>query len=162
LAADEAGEIAAHGLGYREIARYATQIERYFQNFGRTNVHVMTYDDFRGDTRKAYEDTLRFLDVSQDSRSDFPVVHANYRVRSGKVMGLVQQPPRLMRAAIRSIIPRRLRSLAGNALRQLNITHEARLPMSPQLKRRLQKEFHSEVEQLGRLLGRDLSAWVET
>ena len=46
-------------------------------------------------------------------------------------------------------------------LLQMNSEPRARSPMDPQLRRQLLDEFEPEIERLGRLIGRDLSPWLE-
>jgi len=43
----------------------------------------------------------------------------------------------------------------------MNSEARPRPPMDPQLRRQLIEEFTPEIERLGRLIDRDLSAWVE-
>ena len=60
-------------LFYRDIGRYAEQVQRYFDVFGRENVHVIVYDDFQDDTASVYRETLRFLGVDQEFQPCFEV-----------------------------------------------------------------------------------------
>jgi hypothetical protein len=78
---------------YRPIARFAAQVERYFQVFGRDRVHVILHDDFQADAGEVYRDTLRFLGVSEDFKPEFPLVNARKRVHSRAVANLLRQPP---------------------------------------------------------------------
>src|SRR3990172_12275584 len=47
-------------LFYRETVQYTEQVERYFNIFGRENVHIIIYDDFRNNTANVYRESLRF------------------------------------------------------------------------------------------------------
>src|SRR5262249_8884405 len=49
------------GLGYRDVARYEPQVRRFLDLFGRDNVRVILFDDFRSQTGAVYRDTLQFL-----------------------------------------------------------------------------------------------------
>src|SRR5262249_1864821 len=51
------------GLIYRQTARYAEQVRRFFDMFGRERVHVVLYDDFASNPREVYQRTLDFLEV---------------------------------------------------------------------------------------------------
>jgi hypothetical protein len=46
-------------------------------------------------------------------------------------------------------------------LLEANSEAKPRAPMDPALRRQLIDEFTPEVERLGRLIGRDLSAWLD-
>ena len=45
---------------------------------------------------------------------------------------------------------------------EMNSEAKPRPPMDPVLRRQLIEEFTPEIERLGRLIDRDLSAWLET
>jgi hypothetical protein len=48
-----------------------------------------------------------------------------------------------------------------NAIEQFNVKQAARPPMSLELRSRLKREFLADVEELSRLLGRDLTCWCQ-
>jgi hypothetical protein len=64
------------GLQYRSIPRYAEQLERYFDVFGRERVHVILFDDFRSDARDAYRRTLEFLGADPEFEPAFEAKNA--------------------------------------------------------------------------------------
>ena len=75
---------AAHcltGLQYRRMARFSAQVKRYFDQFGRDNVKVIIFDDFRADTAAVYCETLDFLGIDSGFRTSFDVVNPNKEVR---------------------------------------------------------------------------------
>ena len=74
------------------------------------------------------------------------------------VQDFLRHPPRHVRR-FSQFIPRGLRSALVGCLHKLNVVYEPRPPMEQELRRRLQKEYEPEVEELSRLLDRDLSAW---
>ena len=54
--------IFVEGL-YRETVKYTEQVRRYLHIFGRENVCIVIYDDFKNEPAKVYGETLRFLGV---------------------------------------------------------------------------------------------------
>ena len=148
------------GLFYSETVRYAEQIERYFRRFGRENVHVILYDDFRADLPGTYRKLLRFLGVSEDFTPEFAVVNPNKRARSALLRNFVQEPPESIKRLSRVFFPRSLRQRVMKGLDRANVRYEARAPLDPELKRELERRFAPEVEKLEKLLGRDLP-WTE-
>ena len=64
-------------LLYRQAARFAEQVLRYLDVFGRDRVHIILFDDFKSDTAAVYRDTLRFLGVDTGFQPDFEVHNAN-------------------------------------------------------------------------------------
>jgi hypothetical protein len=105
-----------------------------------------------------YRRLLGFLEVDPGFVPDFTPANENKRVRNRWLQRLIWDPP-----LVRPLIPVIRRFPAAHALRgrllALNSRREARSPMDPALRARLQAEFRPEVERLGRLIGRDLSGW---
>ena len=145
-------------LRYRDAARFSQQVGRYFKVFGRENVHIIIHDDFRLNPANVYKQLLDFLQVSSGSEIDCAVINANRRARSMAVQEFLRHPPKHVRG-FSQFIPRRMRSALVGCLHKLNVVYEPRPPMDQELRRRLQREYEADVEELSRLLDRDLSAW---
>lgn len=146
-------------LLHREVVKFTEQGKRYFDMFGRDKVQVIIYDDLRKDTGKVYQETLGFLNVNDSFRPDFKVINPNKRVRTRTLQHLLKTPPSLVRIAGKLLLPQSCRNLLLNGLKKLNTQFVPRQPMSPELRRRLQKEFTPEIKNLSELLGRDLTHW---
>jgi hypothetical protein len=89
------------------------------------------------------------------------VRNPNKRVRFAGLQRLIYQPP----GPLIHVVPwlRRfpiVHRLRGAALR-LNSSTTRRPPMDPGLRQRLLEEMAPEVRELGTLIGRDLSPWLE-
>jgi hypothetical protein len=170
LAADGQDETGAgplkhrpRGMRYREIVRFAPQVARYFETFGRENVHVIIYEDFKGDTAKTYRETLSFLGLRTGFEPRFTRVNPNRRIRSMRLHRMVLAPPTAVRAISHAIMPQRIRRLVVDCVLRLNWSLEPRPPLvettSQQLVVKLKREIEPDVDTLGRLLNRDLSGW---
>lgn len=150
------------GLLYSEVAKYAEQLQRYFTVFGRDRVHVILYDDFINDTAASYRETLRFLQVPDDfTLPRFDVVNPNKRVRSESVRHLLARPPQLARRVIRAAVPKSVRRGLYEQAKRLNVTTSERPALADETRRYINGMFREEVEQLGELLGRDLTHWAD-
>lgn len=147
---------------YRRMVRYTDQVKRYFDAFGREQVHVIIYDDLQADTTKVYRETLEFLQVDTNFQPDFRVVNANSRIRSAYVRDFIKNPPRwysATRNSLRKFISPTLRRKVNVWIKEANSIYESRPPLNPELRSQLQQEYQAEVEQLSQLLGRDLTYW---
>ena len=149
-----------HGLYYREIVRYADHVERYFGVFGRDRVRVIVFDDWVQDTRRAYEETLDFLELPPFAPDDLGVVNPSKRIRSARLHDLVAEPPRPLRRVLEAGVPGRVRDAVRYWLLTLNTRTGPRDPIDPELGQRLRVEVAPDIERLARLLGRDLSMWT--
>jgi Sulfotransferase domain len=146
-------------VGYREFTQFPEQVERYFDLFGRKNVHTIIYDDLKKSSAAVYESTLRFLGVKLGFAPAFTVMGANRYVRNLPLQRILVRPPRAVHVIGRTLVPRGLRVQIRARLLNLNTVVRARPPLDPELRRRLQREFEAKVERLSKLLGRDLSGW---
>lgn len=148
-------------LFYRETAKYTDQVKRYFDVFGRENVHVIIFDDFKNNTAEAYRKTLEFLGVDESFEPTFKVINANKMARSAWLKDFLQSPATLVRVVGKRLIPKPLRRPLINLLNDWNKKYVSRPPMNPDLRVQLIEEFCPEVEKLGMLLGKDLSRWCK-
>ena len=156
----------AQGLVYRDTARYTEQVRRYFDVFGREQVHVILYDDLAADFRATYRRTLDFLGVdSTHIETGFEMINGNQCVRNSVLRSFLNDPlvrstavamgrrlPRMVFAALRDLERR---------LWKLNSRPARRPPLAPEVRAELKREFAPEVQRLGALLGRDLSHWSQ-
>lgn len=147
-------------LFYRDAVQFATQLERYFDVFGRDRVKVVIYDDFITDTGAAYRDVLQFLGVDDSFAPAFVRVNESKVPRNRGLQALIVRPP----APFDRLVPMFRRFEVAHRLRSAILTANGRTERRPQmdgaLRARLTEEFRPEVERLGRLVGRDLSAWT--
>ena len=157
----DAKRTGRESLGYRQFADFTNQVQNYFDQFGREQVHTIIFEDLKDDPAGVYRDTLRFLGVGPNPAPGPAVANANLQVRSARLQRILLHCPQALRGISRALLPKGLRTRISRPLLSSNVVAKPRLPMDPELRRRLQKEFAPDVRQLGKLLGRDLSAWVE-
>ena len=152
--------INVENLFYRHSVRFAEQLERYFEVFGRDRVHVMLHDDLVRDGAGVIGGYLEFLGVDASLAAPPPTANENRRVRSPRLQRFIFMPRVLMPLAP---LLRRFPYVRALRTRLLNMNSEARprAPMDSALRRRLLDEQAPEIEKLGRLIGRDLSPWLE-
>lgn len=149
------------GLYYLETAKYYEQVRRYIDIFGPDNVHIVIFDQFKCNTAKVYKETLHFLDVSVEFQPNFQVVNPNKRLRNRGLHNFLHKPPQFVRLVGKTLLPHFARQILWKILYHLNVQYSPRPSMDLKLRRHLQAQFASDVEQLGKLIDRDLSNWSE-
>jgi len=154
------GPINVENLFYRHSVRFAEQLERYFDVFGRDRVHVMLYDDLRRDGEEVVRGALEFLGVDPSLAAAPPKANESRRVRSPLVQRLIFAPKLLLPLAP---FLRRFPLVRSLRTRLLDINSQAkpRPPLDPDLRRRLTEEMTPQIIRLGTLIERDLSGWLE-
>jgi len=151
--------IRPEALFYRHSVRFAEQLQRYFDVFGRDGVHVIVFDDFVADTPGVYRSTLEFIGVDPSFQVDLSVYNPNRTARSGVLSRIVFAPPRPLRGAVGTLRRVPLAHRIRDALVSANSRETKRPSMDPDLRSRLTAEFRPQVAELGELIGRDLSGW---
>jgi hypothetical protein len=153
----------AKSLLYRETAKYADQVQRFMDNFGRDKIQVIIFDDFIKDTLRIYQETCRFLDIDASFEPQIEVVNPNTTSRSKLVRNLLLFHTLTLQKAIKSL-PAPVEEAAkrvGKTVLNFNTKTQPRPSMSLELRHRLQAEFAPDVEKLSKLLNRDLtSLWT--
>ncbi len=150
-------DIMPSALYYRETPKFTQQVKRYFDVFGRENVHVIIYDDMKGDSLGVYRRVLEFLEVDPDFVPEMKIINANKYMRNERVQDFLIAPPNWLMQVGKKVLP--VARPVYWKLRNLNSRYQSRPQLEPSLRAELQAEFLPEVEQLSELLGRDLTHW---
>jgi hypothetical protein len=154
----------AQGLVYHQAARFAEQLQRYFDVFGRERVQVVLHEDLASDPAAVYRELLEFLEVDPAHKlTEFPRVNPSKTVRSRTLRAVLNDSA--VRWALLAIQP----ALSGRVfnafhriertLTRCNSCSQERPPLDPELRSRLQHDFAPQVERLSDLIGRDLTQW---
>lgn len=150
----------AFGLFYRDLARYAAQVERYLETFGPDQVHVVLHDDLVADPAGTYRGVLWFLGVDEEHRPAFPVVNASKQVRSRSLLRMLRTTsPRVRRLGRTLVRGAEARARLRHRLARFNTVERARSPLPSALRAALCEEFEPETRRLEALLGVDLAGW---
>jgi hypothetical protein len=156
-------------LIYSDHVRYVEQLQRYHAVFPPEQVLVIIYDDFRSDNAATVRKVLRFLDVDDryaltaDSTNSMAVsANPTVRARSQRLNEFVHAvsvgrgPVSVaVKAVLKRLTPRRLRSKALSSLQQRVVFADPKAP-DEQLTLDLRRRFKGEVVALSEYLGRDL------
>jgi hypothetical protein len=154
------------GAVYRESARYADGLERWFEALGRERVHVVVFDDFARDTAGEFRRVLEFLGVDPDYQpATFDTRNSSHRQRLW-VRRIVDSRMGnwLTHDALGRVLGTNSRARLALRFRQSRLNRRAapRSPLAPAVRDRLATELRPEVERLSTLLGRDLvGPWLD-
>jgi hypothetical protein len=123
---------------------YATQLQPFYECFGRERVLVHLYDDLRTDASAVVRDTLDFIGVDGSGAAASVARHNEMPV---------PRFPAMQRALAR-------RGRAGRVMARwaaANLTR--RLTLDPALRAELTAQLGDDISRLETLIDRDLSAW---
>lgn len=148
------------GLFYRDLVSFADQVERYFDVFGREEVHVIFYDDLSTDLPGTYQKLCAFLGIDGSFQPVFETVNSNKVIRFGWLRDILKQKPPALSAVGRLLLPSAaLRQSFRNAATRINMVNQPRTPIAPEIRTQLATELTPSIEKLEQLLGHDLGRW---
>jgi hypothetical protein len=161
-------------LDYWEAGKLGKHLEHFFSLVDRERCMVTLFDDFTADPGREYRRVLDFLDLVDDGRTDFERHAESKDSRIAWIHRLMKRPPR---AALWLFDREDLEVIEagtgkpGPLLEKVmeirtRIIHWNRIPASsPQVSERVRDEMRSMYREdnalLSRLLGRDLSHWID-
>lgn len=147
---------------YRELGEFSPHVKRFFDLFGRRNVHVIIFDEFKADTARVYREACEFLGVRPDFQPTLQAVNSNRRARNQSLatyLTSLRNPQHHVFYGARHLLPQTWRRSIANKLRSFNIKTETRPEMSQALKKQLSAKFAPDLECLSGMLGLDLTHW---
>ncbi len=149
-----------HGLQYEAAFDFAPQVRRYFERFGRDRVRVLIFEEFVASADEQMRDLLAFLGVDPDKGRDLGKHNAAEPVRNLSLRRFLKDRPRLRRAMGK--LPTPVRGRMGDVLGGISGGKLERAPLLDSLRAELEERARPGVQELGELLGRDLSRWWAT
>lgn len=145
---------------YRDLTHYFSQIKRYYDVFGRENVKVLIYDDLKLNSKLIIEDVLKFLGLQSISEIDTQIVNPNKTYKIDYFRKMIMLPSGFLKTVVRIIFPsQKLRIFIAQFVMKQNTKVASRTPLSESLIHSLQNEYKTEIQNIEKLIERDLSFW---
>lgn len=91
---------------------YYDQVKRYIDIFGRENILIIKFDDFKNDTLTVYKQLVDFLGIDSSYIPTFTVENAN-KVNKSKFLNSLIVHPSYLRDTVKKIIPSSLVTMIG-------------------------------------------------
>ena len=140
---------------YRELGLYSQHLQAYLDVFPREQIWIGIHDDLRKDPAGFLKSLFRFLEVDPEFPVDFAARLNVSGVARSKTLHRVMKN-KTVKAVARGLMPQRL----GRRLRSFLTTRNLqRAPQPDELMSELRAFYRPEIENLEKLLARDLSAW---
>jgi hypothetical protein len=141
---------------FLEYGHYYEQLQRYLNEFPRSQIHISFYDDLERMPAQLLADLFAFLGVDPDFAADISQRHNAPRIPkfAGAVYFLKKWR---VWPYLRNLAPASLRP----TLRSLMLRSRASLAMHPADRAFLTDYYREEIGKLAMLLDRDLSSWLD-
>jgi len=144
-------------LYYSERVKYSEQIRRYYNTFDKAQVKIIVYDDFKKDNAEVYKDVLRFVGIQEDFAPEFKIVNPSATVRF-KTLKVIREAEHYLkiRTIAKLVIPKKVFPLLKRLYDNTLLNFQAPPSLDPSVRTRLMGKYKKEVEEVSRLLNRDL------
>ncbi len=143
-------------LRYGDICKLGVQIERLYKIVPKEKIKIIVLDDIYKNPLKVYKETLSFLKLPYDGRSNFKALNTA-KVKKSRLFALF----------IRALgdIKYQLKIQKGlgllNKINRLNLKSLERKKLDRLTENKLKQYFKEDVLLLSRLIDRDLSHWCK-
>jgi hypothetical protein len=144
---------------YRRRGFYFQQLSSYYECFPGSRIRVFLYEDFVANPLKLIRDICDFLGVESDFVPDMSFRPNTSRMPRSRFLNKILITPHPVKTALEKILSRNFRDRVRRRLLELNSTRAA--PLDENLRRRLIADYRDDILQLQKLIGRDLTHWIE-
>jgi len=147
-------------LQYRQVGLYYQQVKRYLDVFGKAQVHCIFLSDLKYEVEKNFRKVLQFLQLDDRTSIDYSIQNKHKVAKSKALTHLLRNRSKRKMQLVKFLIPNRTwRHQIQKKLWKWNAKTVNQLELSPVLRTKLNTWFLPDIEQLERLLCRDLSSW---
>jgi len=161
-------------LRYDQAARFGTHLDRLIAVVGEERCSIVVFDDLASDALSEYRKLMRFIDLDAVPITDLHPRRGSKAVRSRWLQRMLKRPPKAVssyfagehfRKRVRCLDSKEKLAPTGVLSIRKKLLSWNRVSVSPArmpaaLENQLCQELRGEVDQLGRILGRDLSHWL--
>ena len=145
---------------YKQKGFYYAQVKRYLDTFGRDLFRVWLYEDLRTQPLDVLRDVLEFLEVDDTFVPDMSIEHNTSALPRNKTLyraakKLIARNPALKLAILERFLPAGPRRYVK---RRIFVQPP---PFPAEIRDRLLDTYTEDILKLQKLIGRDLSPWLE-
>ena len=138
---------------YRSLGHYATQLERYFKVFDRSQILILLNDDLRKDLGTQYARLLHFLEVDASFKPGPKREYGTGGQPKNTWLYRLATSPSSAKDWFKRVVPRQYQASIMNRL----VLSKPELEI--ELRQQLARSYHDDITRLEELIGRDLSGW---
>jgi len=154
---DKKKQIKGWGVShlYLEVGNYYEQVKRYYDNFPAENIKVILFDDFKKDATGVMKDLFAFLRVDANFEIDMTQRYNEAGMpRFGKLNYWLTQ------IGVYGLVKRIFSPVFKEKVKSLIYTKDNIPKIKDAEKSHLQDYYRNDIEQLSRLINKDLSNWL--
>ena len=145
---------------YQQKGFYYPQIKRYFELFGKNQIKIYLYEDFKANSKNVVQDIFRFLGVNDTFVPDTSQKHNVSGTPRSKALHRFLKQSNPLRGFMHSLVPAQFRQRVKTSLINLNLQNKSQ-PLSPEVRKEFIEVYREDILKLQELIDRDLSQWLK-
>jgi hypothetical protein len=139
---------------YIELGQYFGQVKRYIEKFGKENVTIIFYYDFKNHVAKEVQKVYEFLGVDSKYRAEVEIKHNTYSIPKNNWIRLIYSFVNFRKILNIILSKKNARKIKENLFRK-----SKKPKLSDVLRAQLINLYANDIKQLEELLSVDLSQW---
>jgi len=152
--------------GFRANNLYYNPVKNYLDAFGRKNVKILIFEEWKKDTLHTLEDICCFLGIERFPFKNTNVIHNPSGIPkdnfSVNLFGKLVHTQNICKTLYKKIIPIGRRKIIREFLQKHLVANNLqKIPMKEETKQYLKEYYREDMAKLEELLGRNLSIWYD-
>lgn len=147
-------------LYYLQCCSIGTQLQKLYRLYPKENILCLFQDELRSDMRSQYLKIMKFLNIPDDGRTDFPIINEAVQRKDNFISKLLMANSpfkRRMKQMIRYAFPNLPMGFAAKFAGKIEERPQHNL--SKEFLNELETAFEPEISLVEKLTGADLSHW---
>jgi hypothetical protein len=144
----------------KRIGFYYAHLKRYYDLFEHDRIRVYLHEDLKADPVGVARDVVRFLGVNDAFTPDISLRYNVSGVPRSAALQAFLSRPNPAKSLLKRFLSEDLRRRVAVSLENRNIAGPPP-PLDPNVRKELQDLYREDILNLEKLIGRDLSRWLE-
>ena len=145
------------GLNFQQyflLGNYSSQIKRYLDVFGKENIHIVWYSDFKKNSEKEVKEVFNFIGVNSSFKIDFETIHNSFTMPKNNFIRKIYSA-----VWLRKILTLMFPSKLIKSVRSLFIREGNKPKLQEGLRKKIQLYYQNEIKELEQVLSVNLDRW---
>ncbi|MGF1491796.1 MAG: sulfotransferase [Microcoleaceae cyanobacterium] len=142
---------------YKQQGYYYNQIKRFQDVFGKDQMRIYLFDDFKKNTLAVVQDMYAYLGVDPDFRPKVEQRHNEHFFSKNQILQSWIEDSSFAKSFVKTVLPDSLRERIVKTVRSAN---DFKPVMDQDLRQELTTSYNEDILKLQDLIQKDLSSWT--
>lgn len=144
---------------YRQMGLYGDQLERYYQQFDRSQIRVYLYEDLNYRPLELLRDLFLFLKIDESFTPDLTIRRNVSGMPKSRALHVFLSQKNPVKNLLKPLLPTQFRERLVSKLTIRNLKKKEPLPI--ETRQEVAEIFKADIIKLQNILQRDLSHWLD-